>query len=125
MSETRPPITAGPIARALRFLKRTSVSCGAPEDGAGVTDADNCGTVLAGDAAGDAGGGDSSCPNAVVLIIKSAKIKGTRVVIEWRGNDDNLLAKGKHAAIQRKSGTKPDTLVAFAPVKMRVSSSNL
>jgi len=28
MSETRPPITAGPIERALKFLKSTSVSCG-------------------------------------------------------------------------------------------------
>ncbi|PYL56821.1 MAG: hypothetical protein DMF30_08595 [Verrucomicrobia bacterium] len=27
MSETRPPITAGPMARAFRFLKRTSLSC--------------------------------------------------------------------------------------------------
>src|SRR5438309_1225730 len=27
MSETRPPITAGPMERALRFLKSTSVSC--------------------------------------------------------------------------------------------------
>jgi len=60
-------MTAGPIERALRFLKSTSVSCDAPEDGAGVTEADNGGVVLAGDAAGgdpalsgaDAGG-DSS-----------------------------------------------------------------
>ena len=28
MSETRPPITAGPIERAFKFLKSTSVSCG-------------------------------------------------------------------------------------------------
>src|SRR5262249_18841576 len=36
MSETRPPITAGPIARALRFLKRTSVRGGAVGEGVGV-----------------------------------------------------------------------------------------
>ena len=60
MSETRPPITAGPIARALRFLKRTSVSCGALEEGAGVTEADNAGVVLTGDAAGgDPAGADA------------------------------------------------------------------
>jgi len=38
MSETRPPITAGPIARAFKFLKRTSVSwtgVGAADVGAG------------------------------------------------------------------------------------------
>ena len=51
MSETRPPMTAGPIERAFRFLKSTSLNCGAPEEGAGVTEADNGGVVLAGDAA--------------------------------------------------------------------------
>src|SRR5581483_7974788 len=34
ISDTRPPITAGPIQRALRFLKSASVSCGRPADGA-------------------------------------------------------------------------------------------
>src|SRR6476660_5656709 len=33
MSETRPPITAGPIERAFRFLKSTSVSCGGVDEG--------------------------------------------------------------------------------------------
>ena len=53
MSETRPPITAGPIERAFRFLKSTSVSCGALGEGAGVTEEDKSG-VAAGDAIGDA-----------------------------------------------------------------------
>ncbi len=60
------------MERALRFLKSTSVNCGAPEDGAGVTEADNGGVVPAGDAVGGdpaAGGaeagGDSSCANAI------------------------------------------------------------
>src|SRR2546423_1313834 len=68
MSETRPPMTAGPIARALRFLKRTSVNCGAPEVGAGVTEADNAGVVLSGETAvrgpapaGEDAGGGFSC----------------------------------------------------------------
>ena len=66
MSETRPPITAGPMARAFKFLKRTSLSCGAPGEGTGVTEADNGGVVLTGDAlaeaplTGPAGGGVSS-----------------------------------------------------------------
>jgi len=58
---------AGPIERAFRFLKTTSVNWGVPEDGAGVTEADNGGVVLAGDAAagepaliGADAGGDSS-----------------------------------------------------------------
>jgi hypothetical protein len=59
------------MERALRFLKSTSVNCGALEDGAGVTEADNGGVVPAGDAAGGdppgggaEAGGDSSCANA-------------------------------------------------------------
>ena len=55
------------MERAFKFLKSTSVSCGAPEEGAGVTEAENGGVVVAGDTAGgelalpgaDAGG-DSS-----------------------------------------------------------------
>ena len=54
MSETRPPITAGPIERAFRFLKSTSVSCGTLGEGAGVSEEESGGVVLAGDAAGDA-----------------------------------------------------------------------
>ena len=38
MSETRPPITAGPIERAFRFLNRTSDSWGGVAEGVGVTD---------------------------------------------------------------------------------------
>ena len=67
MSETRPPITAGPMARAFKFLKSTSVSCGAIGDGAGVTLEDNGGVVAVFDALGDPPpvgdmlGGVSSC----------------------------------------------------------------
>jgi hypothetical protein len=83
MSETRPPITAGPIDRALRFLNRTSVNCAGPDDGAGVTEADNAGVVLAGEAdgaAGDEAGGDSSWARQSVLI-KKAEIAATRMLI--------------------------------------------
>src|SRR5437660_12937013 len=54
MSETRPPITAGPMARAFRFLKRTSLSCVGAGEGTGVTEADNGGVVLTGEALGEA-----------------------------------------------------------------------
>jgi hypothetical protein len=40
MSETRPPITAGPIERAFRFLKSTSVSWGGVGEGVGVIEED-------------------------------------------------------------------------------------
>ncbi|PWT84521.1 MAG: hypothetical protein C5B58_04600 [Acidobacteria bacterium] len=39
MSDTRPPITAGPIERAFKFLKNTSVSCVGVGEGVGVADA--------------------------------------------------------------------------------------
>jgi hypothetical protein len=88
MSETRPPMTAGPIERALRFLKSTSVNCGAPEDGAGVTEADNGGVVLIGEAAGgeaaltgaDAGGVSSWAKRAEVTNKSATK---NRILIRW------------------------------------------
>ena len=55
------------MARAFKFLKSTSVSCGALGDGAGVTLEDNGGVVAAAEALGDvppvrdALGGVSSC----------------------------------------------------------------
>jgi hypothetical protein len=79
MSETRPPITAGPIERAFRFLKSTSVSCAALGEGAGVSEEESGGFVLAGDAAGDAPligkrpGGVSSCADK----IEAAKIESS------------------------------------------------
>jgi hypothetical protein len=62
MSETRPPITAGPIERAFRFLKRTSVSSGGVGDEVGVG-VDGKDTVAVGDAtvAGKRPGCVSSC----------------------------------------------------------------
>jgi hypothetical protein len=90
ISETRPPITAGPIERAFRFLKRTSVSCGAVGDGAGVTDEYNGGVVLAGDAIGEAPpagerpGGVSSWPGKIETTQserRDIEKTGSRVVI--------------------------------------------
>ena len=40
MSDTRPPITAGPIERAFKFLKNTSVTCGGVGEGVGVAEED-------------------------------------------------------------------------------------
>jgi len=54
MSDMRPPITAGPIARAFKFLKSTSVNCGVVAEGDGVAADDKAGVVLAGEAAGGA-----------------------------------------------------------------------
>src|ERR1700730_5922274 len=101
MSETRPPITAGPIARALRFLKRTSVSVGGPDDGTGVTDADRGGAVRDGDAtgddppaAGDEAGGDSSCAIPTVLI-KKAKAKASLVLISVEHKSCRFAVRGQ------------------------------
>ena len=54
MSDIRPPITAGPIARAFKFLKSTSVNCGAVAEGDGVAADDKAGVVLAGEVTGEA-----------------------------------------------------------------------
>jgi len=54
MSDMRPPITAGPIARAFKFLKSTSVNCGAVAEGDGVAADDEGGVALAGEVTGEA-----------------------------------------------------------------------
>jgi hypothetical protein len=41
MSDTRPPITAGPIGRAFKFLKRTSASGSGAGEGMGVAEGDD------------------------------------------------------------------------------------
>ena len=56
MSETRPPITAGPIERAFRFLKSTSVSWGGIGEGVGVIEEDK--SALGEDEAVGVGVGD-------------------------------------------------------------------
>ena len=80
-------MTAGPIERALRFLKSTSLNCGAPDEGTGVTEADKAGVVLAGDAAGGdpaaAGaeaGGDSSCAKVIEVANESASKQKNRLI---------------------------------------------
>src|SRR6202011_1077924 len=103
MSDTRPPITAGPIDRALRFLKSTSVSCGAPEVGAGVTEADNAGLVLSGDAtdrgaAEEDAGGDSSCAKEIEMSSRP-DTTASRVVINWRRNHGDLPPRFKQIAV--------------------------
>jgi len=53
MSDTRPPITAGPIERALRFLKSASVSVGGDGAGVGVAEGDTIGdAAVAGEGEG-------------------------------------------------------------------------
>jgi hypothetical protein len=80
-------MTAGPIERAFRFLKRTSVNCGAPADGAGVTAADNGGVVLAGDAAADepgAAGADASGDSSWATTKQAAETQSSEMENETR-----------------------------------------
>jgi hypothetical protein len=90
ISETRPPITAGPIERAFRFLKSTSVSCGALGKGGGVKEEDK-----SGDAAGDA--------------IGDAPLTGERPggVSSWAG-------KIETAQIKRSEAQKPESRTVMA-----------
>ena len=91
MSETRPPITAGPIERAFRFLKKTSVSCGGVGEGVGVAEGDK--SALGEDeGVGDAATGvlpDGVWPCAIKTEVdknqaNSAQKKPDRVVIGCR-----------------------------------------
>jgi hypothetical protein len=91
MSETRPPITAGPIERAFKFLKRTSVNWGGVDEGVGVTEEDK--SALGEDeGVGDAAIGvlaDGVCSCAVKIEIDENQANSTwkkpdRVVIGCR-----------------------------------------
>jgi hypothetical protein len=78
------------MARAFTFLKRTSLSCGAPGDGTGVTEADNGGVVLTGDAPGEAPltgaalGGVSSCAERELAVARTTQRRKDRAVIGMR-----------------------------------------
>src|ERR1700736_4118733 len=99
MSETRPPITAGPIARAFKFLKSTSLSCAGAGEGTGVTDADTVVVVLTGKAFGEAPligaapGGVSSCAGRIeaVQIEKDETTRRSRVVMVVHFNECSTL----------------------------------
>ncbi len=91
-------MTAGPIDRAFKFLKSTSVNCGAPAEGAGVTEADNGGVVLAGDAAagepaaaGADAGGDSSCASETERVTNKPKIEANRVLMRMKSKSWRLM----------------------------------
>src|SRR6266536_1695130 len=88
MSETRPPITAGPIERAFKFLKSTSVSCGGVDEGVGVAEEDKA--AAAAEAVGETAvsGGrvfcGSSCPVKIdidQIEMSEAQKNPNRVVI--------------------------------------------
>src|SRR4029077_9199068 len=70
MSETRPPITAGPIERAFKFLKSTSVSCGGVGEGVGVAD-EEIAAAVAVDAVGETAvsGGRVACGSSCAVKI--------------------------------------------------------
>src|SRR5438045_1222368 len=55
MSDTRPPMTAGPMERALKFLNKTSLNCAEVAVGVGVAAAGNGVAVVAGEAGGELG----------------------------------------------------------------------
>ncbi len=76
MSETRPPITAGPIERAFKFLKSTSVSCGGVGKGVGVAEEDKAGTG-AGEAVGETAvsGGRVVCGSSCAGKIETDQIQ--------------------------------------------------
>ena len=91
------------MARAFKFLKRTSLSCGAPGEGTGVTEADNGGVVLTGDAlaeaplAGAAGSGVSSCAARIEATqIESSKMQNeSRKVLDMTRDNADFCVGGQ------------------------------
>ena len=75
MSETRPPITAGPIERAFKFLKSTSVSCGGVDEGVGVAEEDKA--AAAAEAVGETtvSGGRVFCGSSCAVKIDTDQIQ--------------------------------------------------
>ena len=75
MSETRPPITAGPIERAFKFLKSTSVSCGGVDEGVGVAEEDKA--AAAAEAVGETAvsGGRVFCGSSCAVKIDTDQIQ--------------------------------------------------
>lgn len=88
------------MARAFRFLKSTSLSCGALGDGTGVTLEDNGGVVAAADAPGDAPpegdrlGGVSSCAGRkeTAHIESNGMQSETRAVMRYSLADIRMFA---------------------------------
>lgn len=76
MSETRPPITAGPIERAFKFLKSTSVSCGGVGEGVGVAEEDRAAAGAA-EAVGETAvsGGRLACGSSCAVKIDTDQIQ--------------------------------------------------
>src|SRR6266849_6405363 len=111
MSETRPPLPAGPMARAFRFLKRTSLSCVGAGEGTGVTEADNGSVVLTGDALGEAPltgaapGGVSSCAGSCeVRQTESSETKRpeSRAVIGMTCDNGDLCVVGQACRLPKQ-----------------------
>ena len=82
MSLTRPPIAAGPIDRALKFLKRMSVNFGGVDCGTGTVVPDEVG-VISGDATGEA-----------VVAPGRAPTRAGDGVCAWRATMQPKLMKG-------------------------------
>ena len=91
------------MARAFKFLKRTSLSWGVPGEGTGVTEADNGGVVLTGDALGEApltgvaDGGVSSCADRIEATqIESSKMQNeSRTVLDMTRDNADFCVVGQ------------------------------
>jgi len=112
MSEMRPPITAGPIERAFKFLKSTSVSCGGVDEGVCVAEEDR---APAGAAEGDGeitiSGGRAACGSSCAVKIDTEQIQTS----EAQKNPNRVIINITTLA---KAGT-------FAMSEMQVSWRNL
>jgi hypothetical protein len=112
MSETRPPITAGPIERAFKFLKSTPVSCGGVGEGVCVAEDDRA-AAGATEAVGETAvsGGRVACDSSCALKIDTDQIQ----MSEAQKNPNRVIIGSTSLA---KAGI-------FAMSEMRVSCRDL
>src|SRR5215469_4432828 len=109
ISDTRPPITAGPIERAFKFLKKASLSGGAPGESV---------AVGAGDAIGDATGaldGEGVSWAGIVEIAKTETIKAQQrtVRVVMRGLSSRLISVGQARRLLPRRVAIPRTFVTL------------
>lgn len=96
ISDTRPPITAGPIERAFRFLKSASLS--ANGDGEGLAEGD----------------GVSCADNVEIAKIEPSKVQHRTIRVVMRAYHRVVLLFGKPVAYRESEAAALTTVADFA-----------
>jgi|SRR5437899_2242746 hypothetical protein len=98
MSDTRPPITAGPIDRAFRFLKSASLSTNGEGEGLGVAEGD-----------------EASCADKIEIAkIEPSKVQHWTIRVIMRVYHRVVRLFGKHVAYREGGAPALTTVGRFA-----------